>query len=234
MKTKLGTVYLMLLLVASSSLTAQGINPEVVRLNKLAGERQGAHDSESAERHYLHALEIAAKSEAGHTVAVLHQNLGYLYESGNRYANAEKQYRLAYDLLKAEYGEQDSRVTFVLNRIGVVNCLDGHYTAANSLFRRSLDMLRSQKSSSDTDIAAALLNIAATQWLLGNLSKAENLLGEATALFERAGKGQQPDLAVALQVRARIAAQAGNLPRAEAHCRQALLILEQSGGPQDL
>jgi tetratricopeptide (TPR) repeat protein len=242
MKLKLGAAFFSLLLAAASSLRAQGINSEVVRLSKLAVERQGAHDSESAERHYLHALDIASKSEARHTVATLHENLGYLYASKHRYLDAEKQYRKAYDLLKAEYGEQDRKVGLVLNMLGEVSCFEGHFADAASLFQRSVDILQSQKNSSlqsqkssgDAEIATVLGNLAAAQWLVGNLSKAEKILGELTALFESAGKTQQPRLAFALEVRARIAEQQGNLTRAEAHCRQALSILETAGAPQEL
>lgn len=234
MKLKVRTACFSLLIVSVSSLTAQGINPEVVRLNKMAGERQGAHDWQSAERHYLHALDIAAKSEAGHIVATLHQNLGNLYVTENRYTDAEKQYRLSYDLLKAEYGEQNPKVAIALNLIGEMVCVEGRFGAGRPLFQRSVDILQSQKSPSDTDVATVLTNLAAAHWFLGNLSKAETVLGQATALFERAGKEQQPNVALALQVRSRIAEQGGDLPRAEAHCRQALLILEGSGHTQDL
>jgi tetratricopeptide (TPR) repeat protein len=158
MKLKVRAACFSLLLVSISSLTAQGINPEVVRLNKMAGERLGAGDWQSAERDYLHALDIAAKSEAGHTVATLHQNLGTVYETENRYTDAEKQYRLSYDLLKGEYGEQNPKVALALNMIGEVTCLEGRFSAAYSLFQRSLDILQSQKNSSDTEIAEVLTN----------------------------------------------------------------------------
>jgi tetratricopeptide (TPR) repeat protein len=235
MKPRVGAARLsLLLLIAASLLAAQAINPEVAGLNRIAGERQEAHDWESAERHYLHALDIAANSEAARTVAVLRQNLGNLYATESRYADAEKQYRLSYDLLKAEYGEQDPRVAPVLNKIAELTCLGGHFAAANSLFQRSLGILQSQKSPNDTEIATVLADRASTEWLLGNLSKAEKTLTELTALFERGGKDQQANLAFALEIRARISEQEGNLPGAEAHCQQALLILEQSGDPKDL
>jgi tetratricopeptide (TPR) repeat protein len=234
MKLKVRATCFSLLLVSISSLTAQGINPEVVRLNKMAGERLGAGDWQSAERDYLHALDIAAKSEAGHTVATLHQNLGTVYETENRYTDAEKQYRLSYDLLKGEYGEQNPKVALALNMIGEVTCLEGRFSAAYSLFQRSLDILQSQKNSSDTEVAEVLTNLAAAQWLLGNLSKAETILGRVTASFERGGKEQQPNVAFALQLRSRIAEEGGDLPRAEAHCRQALSILEGSGNTRNL
>jgi tetratricopeptide (TPR) repeat protein len=236
MKLKLGAARfsLLLLAAAASLLAAQAINPEVASLNKIAGERLEARDWESAERHYLHALDIAANSEAARTVAVLHQNLGNLYATESRYADAEKQYWLSYDRLKAEFGERDPRLAPVLSKIAEVTCLAGHFAAANSLFQRSLGILQSQKSPNETEIATVLADLASTEWLLGKLSKAEKTLAELTDLFERGGKDQQPNLAFALEIRARIAEQEGNLPRAEAHCQRALLILEQSGAPQDL
>jgi tetratricopeptide (TPR) repeat protein len=236
MKLKLGAACfsLLLLAAAASLVAAQPINPEVASLNKIAGERLEAHDWDSAERHYLRALDIAANSEAGPTVAVLRQNLGNLYATESRYADAEKQYWLSYDLLKAQYGAQDLRVAPVLNKIAELTCLGGHFAAANSLFQRSLGILKSQKSPNDAEIATVLADLASTEWLLGNLSKAEKTLTGLTALFERGGKDQQANLAFVLEIRARIAGQEDNLPEAEAHCERALLILEQSGGPQDL
>jgi tetratricopeptide (TPR) repeat protein len=233
MKLKLLTACFSLLLM-KAPLTAQGLNSDVVRLNKTAGERQDARDWDSAEHNYLHALDIAAKSEAGHTVATLHQNLGILYLAENRYTDAEKQYWLAYDLLKAEYGEQHPTVGLTLNKIGELTCLEGHFTAASSLFQRSIGILKTQPGSNDVDTATVLTNLASAQWFLGNLSKAEAILDEAAALFKRAGNDEHPVLGLALQIRARIAEQEGNLPSAEAHYRKALLILEQSGGPKDV
>jgi tetratricopeptide (TPR) repeat protein len=234
MKLKLRIASVLVLLAAASSLRAQQINSEVARLNKIAVERHDAHDLESAERHYLHALDIAPKSESHDTVATLHQNLGILYATEHRYTDADKQYHLAYDLLKAKYGEQDRKVAFVLDRLGEVSCFEGQFSAAASLFQRALGILRSQERPSDREIATVLANLAAAQWLVGNLSKAEKSLDELTAYFERGGKGQELDLAFALQVRARIAEQQGNLPRAQAHCRQAVSILEGSGKSQGL
>jgi tetratricopeptide (TPR) repeat protein len=236
MKLKLGAACFspLLLAAAASLVAAQAINPEVAGLNKIAGERLDAHDWDSAERHYLRALDIAANSEAGPTVAVLRQNLGNLYATESRYADAEKQYWLSYDLLKAQYGAQDLRVAPVLNKIAELTCLGGHFAAANSLFQRSLDILQSQKSPNDAEIATVLADVASTEWLLGNLSKAEKTLTGLTALFERGGKDQQANLAFVLEIRTKIAEQKGNLPEAETHCERALLILEQSGGPQDL
>jgi tetratricopeptide (TPR) repeat protein len=211
MKLKVGSATASLVFAAASSLTSQGVNAEVVRLNKIAGERLNAHDWASAERHYLHALDIAAGSEAKHTIATLHHNLGTLYTAENRYTDAEKQHRLSYDLLKAEYGEQDPKVALALNAIGEVTCLEGYFTIATSLFQRSLGILQLQKSSGDTEIATVLTNLAATEWSLGNLSRAEKTLRQATTLFESAGNGQQLQLAFALQIRARLAEQEGDL-----------------------
>jgi tetratricopeptide (TPR) repeat protein len=223
-----------LLLVAISSLTAQGINPEVLRLNNVAGERGSARDWATAERHYQRALDIAVNSEAGHTVAALHQNLGNLYANENRYTDAEKQYRLSYDALKAEYGEQNPKVALALNMIGETTCLMGRFNSASSLFQQSLDILQSQKNSNDTDVADVLTNLGIAHWLLGNLSKTEALLGQVTSLLERARDPQHLKVALTLELRARIAEQQGDLPGAEARCRQALMILEGSGSTQDL
>jgi hypothetical protein len=89
MKLKLEVAcFSLLLLAAAASLVAtQAINPEVASLNKIAGEWREAHDWDSAERHYLRALDIAANSEAGPTVAVLRQNLGNLYATESRYTD---------------------------------------------------------------------------------------------------------------------------------------------------
>jgi tetratricopeptide (TPR) repeat protein len=138
MKLKVSAACFSLLLAAVSSLTAQEINPEVVRLNKIANERQGARDWPSAERHYLHALDIATKSEAGHTVATLNQNLGNLYAAENRYTEAEKQYRLSYNVLKAEYGEQNPKVALALNMIGEMICFEGRFKPAARCFNVQL------------------------------------------------------------------------------------------------
>jgi tetratricopeptide (TPR) repeat protein len=215
-------------------MSAQVVNPEVTRLNQLACKRQQARDWDSAERYFRDALDIGTKSEARGVLAVIHSNLGSLYEDEDRYGEAEKQYRLSHELLKAEYGEQDRRVGLMLDKIGKAVCLGGHFSAANSLFQSSVVILRSQKNPNETEIATVLLNIAAVQWLLGNLSKSDHILNEVISLFERAGKDHRPDLALAFEVRARIAEQVGDIPKAQVQCQQALSILEQEGNPEEL
>jgi hypothetical protein len=59
-----------------------------------------------------------------------------------RYTDAEKQYRMSYDLLKAEYGEQNPKVALELNLIGEMTCLEGSSSTASSLFQRSLGILQ--------------------------------------------------------------------------------------------
>jgi tetratricopeptide (TPR) repeat protein len=231
-KLKLVASTALAVFATASSLLSQVINPEVVRLNKLAGERLSAHDRDSAEHQWLHALDIGASSEAKHTMATLRQNLGNLYVSENRYVDASKQLRLSYELLKAEYGEQHPKVAAALNRLGEVTCFQGHFAVARPMFERSLSTLNSQ-GSKNPELARVLTNMAATEWFLGNLSKAEKHLGHLTDVLESADR-ESPQLAVALQVRARIAEQEGDLHSAEASSQQALSILEKLGDPESL
>jgi tetratricopeptide (TPR) repeat protein len=233
MKLKAAASTALLLFATAYSLASQGINPEVVRLNKIAMERMNAHDWDSAERDYLRALDIAAQSEAKHTIATLHQSLGSLYATANRYRDAEKQFRSSYELLRAEYGEQHPKVALALNMIAEMICFEGHFADARPMFERSLSILTSQKSQ-DPEIARVLTNMAASEWFLGNLSRAEKTLDQLTSLLKNAGKDWQPQLAFAFQTRARIADQVGDVRSAEVFSQQALSILEQSGGPEDL
>jgi tetratricopeptide (TPR) repeat protein len=233
MKLKLGAATALVLIAGASSLTCQEVNAEIVRLNKIAGERLDAHDWDSAERDYLHALDLAEKSEGSQTRATLRQNLGVLYAEENRFKDAEKQFRLSYELLKAKFGEDHPTVALALNRIGEVTCFEGQFAVGRSLFERSLSILNAQ-SPKNPEIARVLTNLAGTEWSLGNLSRAGKILDQVTTLFESAGRSWQPLVAFALQLRTRIAEEEGDLRSAEASSQQALSILEQSSSPQDL
>jgi tetratricopeptide (TPR) repeat protein len=233
MKLKVVALTALLLFPATSWLTSQEINAEVLRLNKLAVQRVKARDWDSAERHYLRALDIAAKTESRQTTATLHQNLGVLYVDENRFKDAEKQLRLSYELLKAEYGEEDPKVALALDRVGEVTCFQGNFAGARNLFQRSLSVLN-VKSSKDPETARVLTDLASTEWVLGNLSKADKILGQATPLFEKAGREWQSQLAFALQVRALIAEQLGDSQNANTFSERALSIVEQLNNAQDL
>jgi tetratricopeptide (TPR) repeat protein len=220
--------------MAASILTAQETQNALVRLSEMASKHQNTGDFVSAEKQYLHALEIASKSEAKHTLAALHENLGTVYAIESRYADAEKQYKISYDLLTKEYGEHSPRVAIVLDRMGEVNCLEGHFSTSISLFRRSLDILRSVEKPNDSEVAVVLANMAAAQWRLGHLSKSEKLLNQVEKLFDGSKGQQDPAFAFALEVRAGIAQQEGDLSRAATHCQRALSILEHCGSRQEL
>src|SRR5689334_21076294 len=120
MKARLGAAFFSSLLLAAS-LTAEQIKIEVWNLNKLAGERQKAHDWDSAERYYLRALDIATGSKANEALATLHENLGDLYTVEDRYTDAQNQLHISYDLLKTKYGEGHPKLARTLNKMGEVN-----------------------------------------------------------------------------------------------------------------
>jgi tetratricopeptide (TPR) repeat protein len=231
---KCKTIIISLFFMAASLLTAQETKNGLVRLSEMASEHQNTGDFVSAEKQYLHALEVASKSEPKHTLAALHENLGTVYAIESRYADAEKQYKVSYDLLAKEYGEHSPRVAIVLDRMGEVSCLQGHFSDSISLFRRSLDILRSVKKPNDKEIGVVLANIAAAQWRLGHLSKSEKLLNEVEKLFDDPEGQREPAFAFALEVRAGIAQQTGDLSRAATHCQRALSILERCGSRQEL
>jgi tetratricopeptide (TPR) repeat protein len=233
MKLKAAATTGLILFATTCAMASQRINPEVVRLNKLATERMNAHDWDAAERDYLRALDIAAQSEAKHTIATLHQNLGTVYATANRYGDAEKQFRSSYELLKAEYGEQHPKVALALNRIAEMICFEGRFADARPMFERSLSIFNSQNSR-DPEVSRVLTNVAASEWLAGNLSRAAKALDQVTTLLKTAGKDWQPQLAFAFQIRARIADQVGDSRGAETFSQQAVSILEQSGAPEDL
>lgn len=233
MRLKSGVGTGLLLLAAALSLTSKEVSSEIVRLNKAAGERMDARDWDSAERNYLHALNIAASSAESQIIATLRQNLGVLYAEENRFRDAEKQFRLSYELLKAKYGEQHPTVALALNRIGEVTCFEGQFALGRSMFQRSLTILKAQSPNSP-EVGRVLTNLAGTEWSLGNLSRAADILGQLTTFFEKAGKDWQPLVAFALQIRTRIAEAEGDLRSAETFSRQALSILERSNTPQEL
>lgn len=231
---KCHTVSISLLLMAASLLAAQETTNAFARLSEIAGAHQNTSDFVSAEKQYLHALDIASRSEANHTLATLHENLGTVYAIQSRYAEAEKHYKIAYDLLAKEYGEHSPRVAITFDRMGEVSCLQGHFTTGISLFRRSLDILQSAKQPNDSQIAVVLANMAAAQWRLGHLSKSEKLLDQVEKLFNGPEGQQVPAFAFALEVRAGIAQQEGDLSRAATQCQRALSILERCGSRQEL
>lgn len=167
----------------------------------------------------------AALDRAGHpepTEAQLVHNLGLLYSSQGRFAEAEAQYRRALALYRAAEGDRDPDVATCLNNLGATARLLGRSDEALVHFGRSLEIIASTYGRTHPDYAATTANRAMVLVDLGRLDEALEDQQRVVRLREAVQGPEHPSTVGALTNLAVVRYHRGELERAEEIQRQAL------------
>jgi tetratricopeptide (TPR) repeat protein len=209
---------------------------EIGMLQRLAGERRRAGDTQGAELAYRRALALAERHLPADDVlrARIRNDLGVLMRYMGGFDEAALLYAQAYETLAAGLGPSHPDVATVLHNIGGLACAAGRPADGEPAAREAV-RIREHTAGADHPTAAA--ERAALAVLLdatGRHDEAHELLHGALAILEDALGPHHHEVAVTLANLAAIDARRGRLDLAERRLRRALTLKERSLGPGHL
>jgi tetratricopeptide (TPR) repeat protein len=146
--------------------------------NNLGSARFAAGKFRQAELLFTRAISLwGVENAPSEKLCKMYYNLGADYSAEERYADAERFYRLAL----AGYREQAdvSRQVEVLNRLSEVLLGQRRFKEAEQMDHQAIDMAERQLGTSNPEVAAGIAN-------LGKLMIARHKFSEAEPLLERA------------------------------------------------
>lgn len=121
--------------------------------------------------------------------------LAVLEYTQGEYAEAEKQSRLAVELLVEERGPDDLKVSSLRNNLGLMLHSQGRYAEAEKEHRKALAIRRGVLGPHHPELAASLGNLALALQAQGRLSDAEQEHRRAVELRERVLGPRHPETA---------------------------------------
>ena len=157
---------------------------------------------------------------------------GENYQARQLYSEAEKYYRLSFDISRRSFGD-GPRTASALNRIGQACFLQGHYLQARSCFRSSLRIYQLQPGKNVSASLVVMGNLAATEEELGNLTRAEETFREAVDSYDRLAPNH-PCYGTVLTNFALLLASMGDIPTAQQAATRGVSLLKKQGMSMEL
>ena len=154
-----------------------------------------------------------------------------VYRESEKFAEAETIYRKVVDLLSNKQGENNTKVSTVLNDLAVTLMGRHDFTAAEPFLRRALAIDAKNGENSDNYIAT-LSNLGMLKFYEGKYSDAEPLL-RRTLEARRVG-ANRPEFALSLNNLAALYQAIGDTARAKQLFEEALQIRRDHGDPLDI
>jgi eukaryotic-like serine/threonine-protein kinase len=190
------------------------------------GELDAAHD------HLDRALAIARRllGDKHPQVGSLQHDLGTVDYRAGRYADAERRFHAAYDVLRAAWGDDSVEAAGALQAIGNVEVVLDRPADAERDFARAIAILEARLGADHPDVATAYNDIGATYHRAARYEQALANAQKVLALREKALGADHPDVAQSL---VNAAIEAKNLQRWEVvdnNYPRALAIFEKAYG----
>ena len=179
-------------------------------------------------------LEAAVKARFGtnhRSYAGTLSELGVVYWSQGKYAEAEEFHKRALALREKVLGLNHPETAQALNRLALVYKDQGKYTEAEMLYKRALAIYESAPGVNREDVALVLNNLAALYWPQRRFAEQESLDRRALAIREKALGVNQPEVARSLLNLAVAVRDQGRFAEAEELFNRALTIYEKVLGP---
>jgi tetratricopeptide (TPR) repeat protein len=163
---------------------APGSLDEAIGHSGLGLALQELDRNEEAEKHLASALRLRETGKDQIAIAQDATNLGTLYRTLGRYAEAEELQLKALGILTARLpGHQFTAM--VLNNLANLYLEQGKYADADGLYRKALSDLRKAHGPDHPLVGSALHNLGLISRRRGNYDEAERLGREALAIFEK-------------------------------------------------
>jgi tetratricopeptide (TPR) repeat protein len=156
--------------------------------------------------------------------------LGNLYHSQGRYAEAEPLLKKALELCSSLLGQDHPDVATSLNNLAELYESQGRYSEAEPLHVRSLLILEQQLGQNHSDVALSLNNLAGLYKAQGRYSEAEPLYVRSLSIWEQQLGQDHPNVATSLNNLAGLYEAQGRYSEAEPLYIRSLSIREQRLG----
>ncbi len=176
-----------------------------------------------------HAEEAQLVGPEDPTSGLLNQ-VGVLWMTKARHAQAEPLYRRALAIDEQSFGSEHPNVAIRLNNLAQLLQATNRLDEAEPLMRRALVIDEQSFGSEHPNVARDLNNLAQLLQDTNRLDEAEPLIRRALAIDEQSVGGEHPKVAIDLNNLAQLLKATNRLDKAEPLIRRALAIDEQSFG----
>jgi serine/threonine-protein kinase len=187
---------------------------------------------DSAERHIAKAADLAQKAygEGGEWATRL-GDLAVLKHDQGDFANAEKLYRRAVQILSDANGPDDENT--LINETNLAQLLreTNRYADAESSLKRVLDLRRKKLGNDDLQTAVSMRELGHYYLAVADYPHAEELFKEALAVRERKYGENHPHTILSVQDLAQLYHEWGKYDRAEPMFKRAVELSEKVSGP---
>jgi CHAT domain-containing protein/tetratricopeptide (TPR) repeat protein len=140
--------------------------------------------------------------------------------------------KMALEKAKEEFGEEDTTVASVLNRIGAYYLDRANYTEAENILKQALTIREKTLGPEHPDVANTLSNLGNLYLDQGKYTEAEPLYKRALSIREKALGPEHPDVARSLNNLGSLYLGQGKYAEAEALFKRALATREKALGPE--
>ena len=181
-----------------------------------------------------HALAITKHAgEAGlaDPTARLLNDLGILFYTKSRFAEAEPLMRRALQIEETSFGPEHANVAIRLNNLAQLLKATNRLAEVEPLMRRALAITETSFGPDHPDVAIRLNNLAQLLKASNRLTEAEPLIRRALAITETSFGPEHPNVAICLNNLAQLLQATHRLAEAEPLMRRALGIDEANFGP---
>jgi CHAT domain-containing protein/tetratricopeptide (TPR) repeat protein len=161
-------------------------------------------------------------------LGILLNELAATHGQMGNYAQAEKRFLEAIELLREAPGDFRRHYAGSLQNLAALNQMQGDCTRALPLCRRAVEIMRLVVGENDTDYAAVLLGLASLHDQMGDYAQAVPLYRQVVEIRRNKLGPDHPDHATALSDLATLYAKIGASP--ESYYRQALDIYRRQLG----
>jgi tetratricopeptide (TPR) repeat protein len=125
-------------------------------------------------------------------LAISLNELGVLYQSQGRYAEAEPLFQRSLQILEKQLGVDHPDTANSLNNLAALYRVQGRYAEAEPLYVRSLQIYEQQLGADHPDTALSLWSLAALYYNMDRITEAKPLITRAVAIFERTLGNEHP------------------------------------------
>ncbi|HEX9917348.1 MAG TPA: tetratricopeptide repeat protein, partial [candidate division Zixibacteria bacterium] len=140
--------------------------------------------------------------------------------------------KLALEKAKEEFGEEDTTVASVLNRIGACYLQKADYIEAENILKQALTIREKVLGPEHPSVGKSLNNLANIYYDQAKYTEAEPLYKRALTIWEKTLGPEHPDVARVFHNLANIYSREGKYAEAESLYKRALAIREKAFGPE--
>ena len=187
---------------------------------------------EPAERHVAKAADLAQKTYGeGTEWATRLGDLAVLKHDQGDFANAEKLYRRAVDILRSANGPDDENTLINESNLAQLLRETSRYADAEQSLKRILDVRRRRLGNDDPQTAVSMRELGHYYLAVADYAHAEDLFKEALAVRERTYGENHPHTIISVQDLAQLYHEWGKFELAEPMFKRAVELSEKVSGP---